>query len=88
MQTLEERMAAISAATPEPPTPDDLAAIAAAEAEGYDSAVSLDEFRESLAGYSGRFILRLPRSLHKRLRSEAEAEGVSLNQYILYKLAK
>jgi len=37
--------------------------------------------------FSGRFLLRLPKSLHRRLATEAEKEGVSLNQYALYKLA-
>lgn len=37
--------------------------------------------------YSGKFVLRLPKSLHKHLAIEAEKEGVSLNQYVLYKLA-
>lgn len=37
--------------------------------------------------YSGKFVLRLPKSLHKHLAIEAEREGVSLNQYALYKLA-
>jgi antitoxin HicB len=32
--------------------------------------------------YSGRFNLRVPRSLHRRLVETAEREGVSLNQYI------
>lgn len=39
-------------------------------------------------GYSGKFVLRLPRSLHCRLAMEAAREGVSLNQYALYKLAQ
>lgn len=38
--------------------------------------------------YSGKFVLRLPHSLHMRLAQEAEMEGVSLNQYALYKLAQ
>jgi predicted HicB family RNase H-like nuclease len=38
--------------------------------------------------YSGKFIVRLPKSLHMRLAVEAEREGVSLNQYTLYKLAR
>jgi antitoxin HicB len=38
--------------------------------------------------FSGRFGLRIPKSLHARLASEAQREGVSLNQYALYKLAK
>jgi len=37
--------------------------------------------------YSGKFVLRLPKSLHAKLVAEAEQEGVSLNQYALYKLA-
>ncbi len=36
--------------------------------------------------YSGKFVLRLPKSLHCRLAMEAEREGVSLNQFALYKL--
>jgi hypothetical protein len=39
------------------------------------------------AASSGRFVLRLPRSLHASLSAEAEAEGVSLNQLCLAKLA-
>lgn len=38
--------------------------------------------------YSGKFVVRLPKSLHQRLALEAEKEGISLNQYALYKLAK
>lgn len=37
--------------------------------------------------YSGKFIVRIPKSLHYRLSIEAEKEGVSLNQYALYKLS-
>lgn len=40
------------------------------------------------AGFSGKFNLRIPKSLHRRLSIEAEMEGISLNQYALYKLAK
>ncbi len=32
--------------------------------------------------YSGKFVVRVPRSLHRRLVEEAERESVSLNQYI------
>ena len=31
---------------------------------------------------SGRFVVRLPQSLHEALEAEAEAEGVSLNQLV------
>lgn len=37
---------------------------------------------------SGKFVIRVPKSLHRRLVIEAEREGVSLNQYAMYKLAK
>ena len=33
------------------------------------------------------FNVRLPKSLHQRLAIQAEEEGVSLNQLVLYKLA-
>ncbi len=36
---------------------------------------------------SGRFVVRLPRSLHTALESEAQSEGISLNQLVLAKLA-
>lgn len=32
--------------------------------------------------YSGRFVLRIARSLHRELAREAEAEGLSLNSYV------
>lgn len=38
--------------------------------------------------YSGKFNLRLPRSLHRKLAESAEQEGVSLNQYVTQILAR
>lgn len=38
--------------------------------------------------YSGKTLLRMPRSLHQRLVEGAEREGVSLNQYLVYLLNK
>jgi len=37
--------------------------------------------------FSGKFVVRIPKSLHARLTQEAEKEGVSLNQYALYRLS-
>ena len=37
---------------------------------------------------SGRFVLRLPQSLHSGLIKAAAKEGTSLNQYCVYLLAK
>ncbi|MCK5641721.1 MAG: toxin-antitoxin system HicB family antitoxin, partial [Gammaproteobacteria bacterium] len=36
---------------------------------------------------SGKFVVRLPRSLHAALENEAEVEGTSLNQLVVTKLA-
>jgi antitoxin HicB len=38
--------------------------------------------------YSGKFVVRLPRSLHRQLAETAEREGVSLNQLINVSLAR
>lgn len=43
---------------------------------------------ETTEKYSGRFVVRLPKSLHQRLALEADREGVSLNQLAVYKLAQ
>lgn len=42
----------------------------------------------STEDYSGKFVVRVPKSLHQNLVIEAEREGVSLNQYALYKLSR
>lgn len=41
---------------------------------------------EVMREYSGRFIVKVPASLHKKLVFEAKKEGVSLNQYVVYLL--
>ena len=38
--------------------------------------------------YSGRFMVRIPKSLHRKLAFESQKEGISLNQYTLYKLSQ
>lgn len=38
--------------------------------------------------FSGKFSLRLPKSLHRELVFQAEREGVSLNQYITAVLSR
>jgi predicted RNase H-like HicB family nuclease len=38
--------------------------------------------------YSGKFALRLPKSLHRQLAESAEKDGVSLNQYMVNLLAE
>ena len=38
--------------------------------------------------YSGKFFIRAPKSLHKKLTQMANREGVSLNQFLVVTLAK
>jgi antitoxin HicB len=38
--------------------------------------------------FSGKFVLRIPRSLHKSLDYEAKREGISLNAYVSYLLSE
>ena len=38
--------------------------------------------------YSGKFNIRMPKSLHRTLVMKAKEENVSLNQYINYQLAR
>ncbi|KYH30804.1 type II toxin-antitoxin system HicB family antitoxin [Neomoorella mulderi] len=40
--------------------------------------------RDPLAEYSGRFPLRMPKSLHKMILENAKKEGVSANQYLIH----
>lgn len=37
---------------------------------------------QSAEEFSGKFVVRLPRSLHRDLAQRAQEEGVSLNQYV------
>ncbi len=41
-----------------------------------------------LEGYSGKFKLRIPRSLHRSLAEYFKREGISMNQYCVYLLSK
>jgi hypothetical protein len=72
-------------------TPADRAAFAkSSESRAIDELI--DSLPEPPVGpqrreYSGKFNVRIPKSLHAALACEAEAEGVSLNQLILAKLA-
>lgn len=68
----------------EEPDAQDLAMLTEAKAENDGSTTSLKD----LEAYSGKLNIHIPRSLHQKLSQEAKADGVSLNQYILYKLAQ
>ena len=43
---------------------------------------------DSLDDYSGQFKLRIPKSLHRSLAEHSRREGISMNQYCLYLLAR
>lgn len=43
---------------------------------------------ETSENYSGQFKLRLPKSLHKQLAEDARRDGISMNQYCVYLLAR
>lgn len=66
----------------------DLAMLAEAQEINDGSTITLEEFQKNVGDYSGKLNIRIPRSLHRRLSQEAKDDGVSLNQYILYKLAQ
>ena len=87
-EEIERRFAEINAQEPEMLTPEEEASLAEAEAMDDGSTVTLEEYKRQLEEYSGRMVLRIPRSLHKSLKEAAKLEGVSLNQYMLYKLSK
>lgn len=85
---IEQRFAEINAMPAEQLTAEETESLARADAMDDGTAVSLDDLKRELEEYSGRLVLRIPRSLHKLLKQEAEVEGVSLNQYMLYKLSR
>jgi predicted HicB family RNase H-like nuclease len=62
---------------PEEPTAEETTAIDEGAAEG-----------KTQREYSGKLMLRIPKELHKELAEAAKENGVSLNQYAAYKLAK
>ena len=86
--TSKEFEAKLKALPVEEPDAVDRAMLAEAEELDDGTTVSLEEFRRELEGFSGKIVLRIPKSLHKSLKEHAAAEGVSLNQYMLYKLSQ
>ncbi|MCM1330889.1 MAG: type II toxin-antitoxin system HicB family antitoxin [Ruminococcus sp.] len=84
---IEKRFAEIDAAETEVPTEEDIAAFETAAAESDEESVTLEEYK-SQKEYSGNLTVRIPKELHKALAQSAKENGVSLNQYALYKLAK
>ena len=61
--------------------------LAEIDAETDNTTVSLEAVR-AYRECSGKISLRVPKELHYRLLESAKDNGVSLNQLIMYKLAK
>ena len=57
------------------------------ELAAFESGVVIHE-PDSLEEYSGQFKLRIPKSLHRSLAEHSKKEGISMNQYCVYLLAK
>ena len=70
-------------------TPDeiDLQMIDELEADGSDESTSWEDYKAEQT-YNGKISLRIPKELHHVLVGMAKEQGVSLNQYCLYKLAQ
>ncbi|MCL2698532.1 MAG: type II toxin-antitoxin system HicB family antitoxin [Oscillospiraceae bacterium] len=88
VEEFEKKLAAIPTVKPDEW---DLRMLAEIDAEADDSpGVPLEEVHRLRMAkeYSGKISLRVPKSLHRELTQAAKHEGISLNQFILYKLAK
>jgi predicted HicB family RNase H-like nuclease len=55
-------------------------------AEYLEKGIEIPEPEEEKEEYSGRFIVRLPKILHRMLVADAKENQISLNQYINYLL--
>ena len=65
---------------PEEPTAEEIIAFTEAPADATECKTQRE--------YSGKLMLRITKELHKELAEAAKENGVSLNQYAVYKLAK
>lgn len=48
----------------------------------------IPQLPDSTKSYSGKFALRMPKSLHRKLAEHARDDGVSMNQYCVYLLTQ
>lgn len=80
----EKRLAEIPE---EEPDEWDNAMLAEIDAETDHSTITLEEM-DAWRKCNGKISLRVPKELHYKLLENAKENGVSLNQFIMYKLAK
>lgn len=91
MKLTEEAIAARIAAAPEvEPDEWDARMLKAADRDALDPDNDVMPYSEYVDArdYSGQIRLRIPKALHKALAMEAKENGVSLNQYMVYKLSR
>ena len=53
-----------------------------------DEGIAIPEPTRTDEDYSGKFNIRVPKSLHRILVEKAKEENVSLNQYVNYQLSR
>lgn len=53
-----------------------------------ENGIEIPEPVRGTEDYSGKLNIRIPKSLHRTLAEKARDEKISLNQYILYQLAR
>lgn len=82
---LEARLNAVEEVLPDDT---DLAMSQAAALESEEDYVDGREFIAKLEEYRGKISLRIPKTLHRQLAINAQMDGVSLNQYIVFLLAR
>jgi len=52
-----------------------------------DDGLEVPPPHETVEEYSGRFLMRVPKSVHRELATRAQRDGTSLNQYVLHLLS-
>ena len=87
-EEIEKRFAEIEQRGAVELTEDERKSLEAAEAMDDGIELPLEDVKRSSEEYSGRLVLRIPKELHRNLADDAKRNGVSLNQYMIYKLAK
>jgi len=80
-------LAKLSAVPEVEPDEIDCKMLAEIEEESDCAYVSLETIEKTRV-YNGNISLRVPKDLHQHLVETAKDQGVSLNQYCLYKLAR
>ena len=85
--TQEQLQAKIKGIAEVAPDEIDIQMIDEIEADGSDESTSWEEYKSERT-YNGNISLRIPKELHRVLVGTAKEQGVSLNQYCLYKLAR